>query len=144
MDFTAYLSTTSGHKQKFLKNFGKGVEKHGDKVNYYNGSSYIDADASIVFGYISYQNRSPSLDLRKKIAKSQREKNVFFLDSNAFKEYERTLYHRYPMISPYPNKSEFFVDHIKEDRWKKIKEDSKIDVKDYRKEGSHILILLNR
>lgn len=144
MDFTTYLSTTFGHKQEFLKNFGKGVEKHGDKVNYYNGTSYIDADASIIFGYISYRNSSPSLDLKKKVVKSQKGKNVFFLDSNAFKEYERILYHRYPMISPYANKAEFFVDHIKEDRWRKIKKDSKINIKHYREDGSHILILLNR
>ena len=143
MKITCFLNTAAGHKREYIRNFGLGIEKTGDKVYYHEETNYVETDVAIIFGFKSAAVSNKMHTLRQNVFDSQNNKKIFFIDSNAFKQYEKIIYHRYPFKSVFPHEAEYFTDKINLDKWSQIKKDSQIDVKDY-KQGDNILLLLNR
>lgn len=143
MKITCFLNTAANHKREYIRNFGLGIEKTGDKVYYHEETNYIETDVAIIFGFKSASVTNKMHTLRQSIFDSQKNKKIFFIDSNAFKQYEKVIYHRYPFKSIFPHEAEYFTDKIDLDKWSQIKSDSQIEIKDY-KQGDNILLLLNR
>ena len=143
MRVTCFLNTAAGHKRDYIKNFGLGIEKTGDTVYYHEETNYVDTDVAVIFGFKSSSVTNKMHTLRQNVFDSQKNKKIFFIDSNAFKQYEKIIYHRYPFKSVFPHEAEYFTDKIDLDKWSQIKKDSHIEIKDYR-QGDNILLLLNR
>jgi hypothetical protein len=78
----------------------------------------------------------------------QRNKNVLISDANFFKykqsRTERSPYLRFSLNGIDPTTGYYFDNTIDPTRWKKISKDHDISLKDWRKTGNHILILLQR
>jgi hypothetical protein len=143
MKITCFLNTAAGFKREYIREFGLGIEKTGDKVYYHDKSNYVETDVAIIFAFKSAAVTNEMHKLRQSVFDSQKNKKIFFIDSNVFKQYEKIIYHRYPFKSIFPHEAEYFIDKLDLDKWSQIKKDSQIDVKDY-KQGDDILLLLNR
>ena len=145
MKITIFLNTAVGHKRDYIENFGKGIEKIGkDEVVYNKDQTYQSTDVAVIFGFKSSSVESEIHLHRQEVFDKHKNGKIFFMDSNAFKAYENVVYHRYPMTSVYPNESVYLEDKTNINRWEQLKNDSKINLKDYRTKGDHILMLLNR
>jgi len=141
-----YLKTTSGYKQDLMKSFGKGAEKHGVKVDYYLESEFKPSDYALVFAYKSDDVGMPSHNLRQHVVDNKTDKQIFFIDSNVLRHYEKnTRYLRLPYRSIHPHEADFL--RADENSFKKVdqvKKDLGIELKPWRKTGNHILLSLNR
>ena len=145
-----YLRTTSGTKVDKLLPFGKGAEKHGVKVNYIEDNSFSPSDYSFIFAYKSDDIISKSHILRQEIVNQKIDKQIFFLDSNVLGYYEKekdiqNVYRRYPYRSIHSHEADFLpVDETSFKRTDKVKKELGLNIKDWRKNGEHILLCLNR
>ena len=140
-----YQKTAVGYKRELLNSFGRGAERHGIKVEYRLDDTYKDSDYALVFAYRAQGMDIPTHLFRERIYTSN--PNCFFIDSNVLKYYEKPelKMFRLPFKSIHPHEADFL--DIEEDTKKKaekIKRDYKIDVKEWRTKGNHILLSLNR
>ena len=143
---TIYLKCTSGYKQDLMRSFGKGAEKHGVKVDYCLESEFKPSDYALVFAYKSDDvNSAPHL-LRQTIVNNKKDKQIFFIDSNVLKQYEKNIrYFRLPYKSIHPHEADFLkADEYSFYKVEQIKKDLCIELKPWRTKGEHILLSLNR
>jgi hypothetical protein len=100
-----------------------------------------DLDAGFVLGYTLEEN------FRRKIIDILRAKKVpqIFVDSNilhyARKEHE---WHRYSLNSVYPNDGVYFFGTIDPDKWAEYSQWHGVELRPWRPQGQHILILCQR
>ena len=132
------------HKQNLMDSFRQGVIALGDTViDYKNRLQYIDRlDAGFVLGYTLENNYRRKIIDTLKLMKAK----VIFVDSNIF-SYGRNhhQYHRYSVNSVYPTDGEYFLgDTIDKSKLKNILYYHKLEMKPWRRQGSHILVLGQR
>ena len=141
-----YLGTTSGGKRDLMKAFGQGAEKHGIKVDYIIEQTFKPSDYAFVFAYKSDGVNSPNHNFRQEIVDKKIDKQVFFIDSNVLKYYEKdTRYFRLPYRSIHPHEADYFrADESTFNRIDKVKKEMNLEMKPMRKNGDHIVISLNR
>ena len=140
----------SQEKIDILKNFSLGIAKIGDqRIDIYD-NRYQPSDVGVIQGWITEGPIvSPHLKLRQEVIKSQLQsgKHVVAADSNLFL-YNNTAnplhYLRYSFNGVFPSTGNYCDKEINPDRWKKISSDLKITLKDYRTQGTHILLCLQR
>lgn len=137
-------------KIDLLKFYSRGVNVCGDKVNDIHDFNYRPSDVGVVQGWVHDESKkSAHLSLRKTIIESQiaRNKYVLAVDSNLFL-YANTNnplhYLRYSFNGIFPNTGIYCDKIIDPSRWLKISKDLNLTLKDYRSNGNHILLLLQR
>jgi len=155
MKFVAYLQCIPNNnknieKSQILEKFSRGVAKIGDQVILHQGNNLIDADVAMSIGWVHENSRNVGhLNLRKQIIQHQLNSNkkVLLADSNLFL-YKDTSnpkhYLRYSFNGVFPNTGIYCDTEIDSNRWIKISQDLKISLKDYRQNGDHILLCLQR
>jgi len=131
------------NKVMLMDNFAQGVTSQGDQVVQFRENStpkeYLDA--GFVLGYTLEDN------FRRKIINILNSYGVFpiFVDSNilhyARQEHE---WHRYSLKSVYPKEGVYFFGNSDPDKWKRYSEWHGVDLKPWRTNGNHILILCQR
>jgi hypothetical protein len=141
---------TNLEKTLILTNFIKGVNKLNDRgIDHVGG--YIPSDVAILQGWIKEgePQTSKHLLLRQQVINEQRKLNrsVICADSNLFL-YSNTAnplhYLRYSINGVFPNTGIYCDDSPDPNRWKTISSDLNIHLKDYRLNGNHILLCLQR
>lgn len=150
--YTAVLppSNKNIEKGEILYKFAQGVANAGDEVTVHNQSTMIEADVALSVGWVHENSKNtPHLTLRKKIIDHQllRNKKILLADSNLFlyKNMENPLHYlRYSFNGVFPSTGIYCDDILDSARWKKISMHSGITLKDYRTNGSHILLCLQR
>lgn len=101
-------------------------------------------------GWVHEESKdSQHLQFRKKIIDFQKSegKRVLLADSNLFlyKNKSNPLHYlRYSFDGIFPNTGEYCDKNIDSGRWKKISQDIGLNLKDYRTNGNHILLCLQR
>jgi hypothetical protein len=141
----------SSEKTQIIKNFSEGVRVTGDQSLVYNGN-YIPSDVAIIQGWVHENSgNTPHLKLRKEVIKNQllTKKFVITADSNLFlyaigKENEPHHYLRYSFNGVFPNTGIYCDTNIDPQRWRQISRDLNLSLKNYRTNGSHILLCLQR
>jgi hypothetical protein len=131
------------NKVMLMDNFKEGVIANGDTVIDYHGNQLPDQklDAGFVLGYTLEDN------FRKKIINILRDQNTpqIFVDSNILhysrKEHE---WHRYSLNSVYPNDGVYFFTNLDLEKWSRFSSWHGVDLKPWRSQGNHILILCQR
>lgn len=137
-------------KGEILKKFHLGVKAAGDTSILHNGKNLIPADVGTSIGWVHENGKtSPHLQLRKNIIDFQKNNNnrVLLADSNLFlyKDTKNPLHYlRYSFDGIFPNTGEYCDSEIDPLRWSKISKNLNLSLKDYRKNGNHILICLQR
>jgi len=131
------------NKVMLMDNFRQGVLAAGDEIIEYKENRLPDQklDAGFVLGYTLEDN------FRKKIIDQLRLQKTpqVFVDSNIL-NYARPehQWHRYSLNSVYPNDGVYFFDKLDDSKWLTFSRWHGVDLKPWRTEGNHILILCQR
>jgi hypothetical protein len=138
-------------KPAILNNFVQGVNAKGDTGVNNHSHSIEDCDVALLQGFVHAKGKqAPHLQLRQRVVDHQRIKNkrTLVVDSNLFlyvnKSNEPHHYLRYSFDGVFRNSGFYFDTDIDPKRWQSIKNNLDINVKDYRQNGNHILLCLQR
>lgn len=108
------------------------------------------SDLAVLQGWVhANSGTTPHLMFRREIIEKQKSigKHTLAIDSNLFlyKDPGNTkTYLRFSLNDIFPTTGEYFTRHVDNNRWKQIKNDLNFDLKDWRTNGDHILICLQR
>jgi len=132
------------HKQQLMDHFRSGVLACGDKVKDFK-SRYQDInglDAGFILGYTLENNYRKKIIDTLKLQKSK----IIFVDSNIFSYGRNThQFHRYSVNSVYPTDGDYFFNkELDRKKITTIMEYHKLDLKPWRENGEHILVLGQR
>lgn len=131
-------------KPAILNNFAQGVRTAGDDAIDVRDFRTVSADVGVIQGWITQPNR-PHLLLRQSVIASS--PYTVSADSNLFLYKDSSNpgnYLRYSFNGVFPNTGIYCDDRPDPDRWQQISRDLGIAVRDYRTNGSHILVCLQR
>jgi len=138
-------------KPAILNNFVQGVNAKGDTGINNHSYSIEDCDVALLQGFVHTKGKqAPHLQLRQRVVDHQRIKNkrTLVVDSNLFlyvnKSNQPHHYLRYSFDGVFRNTGFYFDTDIDPNRWQSIKNNLDINVKDYRQNGNHILLCLQR
>lgn len=137
-------------KTDILRFFAQGAKILNESVIDVNDYILRDSEVAIIQGWVApNQPITPHGDLRKRVIDNQiaRGRFVISADSNLFL-YANTSnpfhYLRYSFNGIFPSTGIYCDSNIDPDRWKKISKNLNLNLKDYRKNGNHILLCLQR
>lgn len=140
----------SQEKIDLLLNFSEGARKSGTIVHDYQDHNYRPSDVAIIQGWVAPGvPTSKHLQLRNTVIQQQikNKKYVVGVDSNLFL-YANTSnplhYLRYSFNGIFPNTGMYCDTEIDPSRWQKLSSNLNISLKDYRTNGDHILVCLQR
>jgi hypothetical protein len=151
----SYLKTVpeknnNSGKIRVLLDFINGVKSCGDNGIVMQSNKIIESDVAVIQGFVHEDGKhAPHLTFRKTILLNQTNKNkrTVIADSNLFlyADPQNTKgYLRLSYDGIFPNSGEYCYDNPDPKRWKKIKQDLKLELKPWRSTGSHILLCLQR
>lgn len=154
----SYLSSLPRHingteKINALTFFSEGVKKCGDIGLVTNSQIYEECDVGAIIGNAFDSNPSkvslPHYKVRKTVIDTQTRLGKYWLsiDSNVFIYKDKAnpkKYLRYSFNGVFPATGIYCNDTPNDENWKNIKKDYNMDLKPWRKNGSHILITLQR
>ncbi len=155
MKVVAYLSCLPPNnknieKGEILPRFAQGVLAAGDEIVLHQGNALVDSDVALSVGWVHEESKDAvHLKLRKSIIDYQirQNKKVLLADSNLFLYINKdNPYHylRYSFNGIFPNTGIYCDDNIDPNRWKILSQNTGVTLKDYRKNGHHILLCLQR
>jgi len=139
------LKIKNEQKIAALKRFGSGVERNGDSVQYVIDPRIVDADVSVIQGFVSNDISSAHIKLRKEVL--DKTQNTIIIDSNLFQfscVEDPNYYLRYSVNGVFPNTGFYFDNKIEPERWARISNRLNLHLENYRTSGDHILISLQR
>lgn len=137
-------------KVDILRYFVQGARAVGDSVLEVNGYNIEAADVAVIQGWIAPgQLITPHGDLRTRVinAQLQNSKHVVGVDSNLFLYADTNNplhYLRYSFNGVFPSTGLYCDSEIDPIRWQKISKNLGIGLKDYRSNGNHILLCMQR
>ena len=154
MKVVSYLKGIPGsnknpEKPEVLKRFVEGVRQHGD-VGIAHDGYYVPADVAVLQGYVHEDSpHTPHLQLRKKVLDEQKasRRKTIIVDSNLFLYLDKEntkRYLRYSADGVFPTTGNYFNDNPDPNRWNKLSQTLGIRPKEWRTQGNHILICLQR
>lgn len=132
-------------KPAILTNFAVGARRCGDAVIDVQEQRHISADVGVIQGWTHGTPTKGHLQLRHDVIRHT--PYTVAADSNLFL-YKNTSnpgnYLRYSFNGIFPNTGIYCDDHPCPKRWLKISQDLGLALKDYRTNGNHILLCLQR
>lgn len=137
-------------KIQVLTRFIDGVNKVGDNGIVSTDPNWQLSDLGVIQGFVHQQSaNSPHLRLRQSVLQNQRvnNKHTMIADSNLFlyaDTFNPMHYLRFSLDGVFPTTGNYFTDRVDPNRWKSISKNLNISLKDWRDDGSHILICLQR
>ena len=137
-------------KINLLNFFSHGAKSVGDFVLDINEYTYCPTDVAVIQGWIAPgSNSSLHVSLRNTVVQAQAMagKYTIAVDSNLFLYADTSNplhYLRYSFNGVFPNTGIYCDTEIDPARWSQISKDLGISLKDYRTNGKHILLCLQR
>jgi hypothetical protein len=152
MKFVAYLSSVppskkSQHKAELLKRFVSGVQASGDHATLAARPHLVNADVAFIQGWPHATGKQAEHNLfRRKVYDFQKSNNnrLLVVDSNLFNYRGANTYDRYSFDGVFPNTGTYFWDNPDPAHWQSISHNTGIALKDWRQNGKHILVCLQR
>ena len=137
-------------KIELLKNYSLGVKASGDTSVDIHDHRYRPSEVAVIQGWLGPTKAlSPHLSLRNTVIQEQikQKKYVVAVDSNLFL-YSNTAnplhYLRYSFNGVFPNTGIYCDTDIDPNRWQKLSKNLNLTLKNYRTNGDHILVCLQR
>lgn len=148
----AYLSSVppskkSQHKADLLKRFVGGVQAVGDTGVISSTPTLINADVAFIQGWAHPTGKQAAHNLFRKAVHDYQKKNnnrLLVVDSNLFNYRSKNEYSRYSFDGVFPNTGTYFWDNPDSARWQCISRNTGIELKNWRSNGDHILLCLQR
>lgn len=154
MIVTTYHRTVPNSKNlekiEILRNFSQGVKVAGDISIDSHDFVYKLSDVAVIQGWVNIGSKTGQhLTLRNTVVKNQlaNKQHVVIADSNLFlySNIANPLHYlRYSFNGVFPNTGIYCDSNIDPQRWNKISKDLGISLKDYKTNGNHILLCLQR
>ncbi len=152
MKFVAYLSSVppskkSQHKTDLLQRFVSGVQAAGDTGVISSTPMLINADVAFIQGWPHPTGKQGAHNLFRKTVHDYQKKNnnrLLVVDSNLFNYRGKNEYSRYSFDGVFPNTGTYFWNNPDPARWQSISRNTGIELKDWRSNGKHILLCLQR
>lgn len=152
MKFVAYLasvppSSKSQHKLDLLVKFVRGVTAAGDDGYVSDQSNLVPADVAFIQGWPHPTGKQGRHNLFRKAAYDFQKKNgnrLLVVDSNLFNYWNKNDYSRYSFDGVFPSTGVYFWNNPDPARWALISRNTGITLKDWRSNGNHILLCLQR
>ena len=147
------LRINSEEKTNALTFFAEGAKKCGDDASVTKSQTYEPCDVGAIIGNAFDANPSkvalPHYKVRKMIMDTQTARNRYWLsiDSNVFIYKDKTNPHRYLRYSfngVFPKTGIYCNESPGEENWNNMRCHYNMDLKDWRSNGDHILIALQR
>lgn len=132
-------------KPQILTNFSQGVRAMGDAAIDVYDLACAGADVGVIQGWTHEISDRPHLALRAHAIRHHAK--VVVADSNLFLYKNKNNpghYLRYSFNGIFPNTGIYCDNSIDPSRWQQIKRDLDLSIKDYRGQGTHILLCLQR
>ena len=137
-------------KLDVLRFFSEGARRCGDQVDDVHDKFYRNVDVAVIQGWVTEGvNLRAHLEIRNRVIRDQlkHKKHVVAIDSNLFlyaTPGNPHHYLRFSFDSIFPDQGIYCDNLIDPVRWQKISRDQGISLKDWRTNGNHILLLLQR
>lgn len=137
-------------KIQTLTQFVKGVTAVGDQGELGLDMTIKPCDVAMILGWVhEHGKRAPHLTFRQNIVDHQKHhsRHVIIADSNLFLYRDRLnphYYLRYSFDGVFPNTGQYCDNRPDPKRWDIIRRDLQIDLRDWRTNGNHVLICLQR
>lgn len=135
----------NAEKPAILQNFSAGARVCGDSVVDVQDYKLANADVGVIQGWTHGETTKPHLKLRQDTIRST--PYTVAADSNLFL-YKNTSnpgnYLRYSFNGIFPTTGIYCDNTIDPDRWQQISRDLGIVIRDWRSNGNHILLCLQR
>ena len=152
MKFVAYLASVppskkSQHKSDLLRRFVGGVQAAGDHGVLATRPQLVDADVAFIQGWPHATGKQAAHNLfRKEVFDFQKRNNnrLLVVDSNLFNYRGKNEYSRYSFDGVFPSTGNYFWDNPDPAHWQSISRNTGIALKDWRQNGKHILVCLQR
>jgi hypothetical protein len=131
------------NKVMLMNNFKQGVLANGDEVVEYKDQRLPQEklDAGFILGY---SNKDTFRKMIIDSLKSQKTHRIF-VDSNILGYAKNdNVWHRYSLDSVYPTDGIYFFNRIDKNKWDKFSGYHSVSLKNWRRTGTHILILCQR
>jgi hypothetical protein len=149
MKIAIYLAAIPKNKNEIklavLRRFGEGILRSGDQVEFVTEPRLVQSDVAVMQGFVHNDISRPHLLLRKNILDNN--PNTIVVDSNIFQFANPDLqnyYLRYSLNGIFPTTGFYFDNKLDSSRWQSISQRLNISLKNYRANGNHILICLQR
>lgn len=150
----SYLQSVPNRKNRekvdLLVKFVEGVKSTGDNGILWDKPKWIPSDVGVLQGFVHEDSPNRGhLKLRKTVFDKQvgSGKKALVADSNLFLYAEPTNamhYLRYSFNGIFPTDANYFWDDPDPARWNSISKNLNLSLKDWRSNGDHILICLQR
>jgi hypothetical protein len=143
-------NNSNPEKPLILDNFLQGVKNSGDTAVAHRSMNVLDCDVAFIQGFVHEHGKTaPHLQLRRRAVEHQRVngKRSLIVDSNLFLYADpgnTKRYLRYSFDGVFPTTGFYFDREIDPTRWQKISKNLGITLKEYRKDGKHILVCCQR
>ena len=137
-------------KTDILRFFAKGARANNELVTDIHSYECIDSEVAVIQGWVAPgQTITPHGDLRNRIINNQIQKSKYVVgvDSNLFLYADTSNalhYLRYSFNGIFPNTGNYCDSTIDPTRWQKISNNLHIHLKEYRTNGNHILLCMQR
>lgn len=137
-------------KPLILDNFIAGVNAAGDTGIGHRQMTTLDCDVAFIQGFVHEHGKTaPHLILRRNAVEKQKAegKRSLIVDSNLFLYADpgnTKTYLRYSFDGVFPTTGFYFDKDIDPTRWQRISQRLNLNLKDYRTDGKHILVCLQR
>jgi hypothetical protein len=136
-------------KTELLIKFISGVNRASDTGIIHEGTNILDANVAIIQGWVYDNITSPHLKLRKTVIDTQLSNNKYVVvaDANLFLYKNKSNPHgylRYSFNGIFPDTGIYCDDSIDKNRWVQLSTDNNIKLENYKLNGNHILIMLQR
>lgn len=137
-------------KVDVLRFFSEGAKRSGDHVDDVLNKFYRTSDVAVIQGWVTEgTGLRAHLELRNRVIRDQlkNKRHVVVIDSNMFlyaTPGNPHHYLRFSFDSVFPDTGIYCDNPVDPVRWQKISRDHGIHLKDYRTNGNHILLLLQR
>ena len=152
MKLIAYLSTIppskkSQHKFELLTRFVGGVNAYGDTGVVSSSPVLSNCEVAFIQGWPHVTGKQGTHNLFRSAVHEYQKKNnnrLLVVDSNLFNYRGKNEYSRYSFDGVFPNTGTYFWDNPDPARWQSISQNTGIELKDWRNNGDHILVCLQR
>jgi len=152
MKVVAYLSSVppskkSQHKSDLLKRFISGVTATGDTGIVSTTPQLGHCEVAFIQGWPHPTGKQGAHNVFRKTVHDYQKKNnnrLLVVDSNLFNYQGKNDYSRYSFDGVFPNTGIYFWDNPDPAHWQSISRETGISLKDWRTNGDHILVCLQR
>lgn len=141
-------TASNGAKQDIFDAFLAGAQKEGGNITADKKRVYRPCDIAVMLGFFPIPTDTGNQAFRKEIFDAQNAagKKCIFVDSDLYLNIGNVkhVHFRLSYGSVYPEEAEYFNENSPSDRWELFKKRKEITVKPWRKEGNHIVLLMQR